>query len=439
VTPPRVAFFSDSFHEVNGVALTSREFARFAADRDYPFFCVHTGLETRYSKDGEFESFELVNSPWVLELERDLAFDLLFFRHRSRLGRQLRGFRPSLIHVTGPSHVGILGAMLAYELKVPLVASWHTNLHEFAARRLDRKLAWLSPRLRERCVELAERGTLYWTIRFYRLAQLLFAPNPELVRMLSVGTGRPTHLMQRGIDTSLFTPERRTRRGDEFVIGFVGRLSPEKNVRMLADLERSLRAAGIHDCRFVIVGDGSERAWLARNLHRATLPGVLSGESLAEAYANMDVFVFPSETDTFGNVVLEAMASGVPAVVGGSGGPKFLVQPQRNGYIARDIQTFTQAVAELRTHPTLRERMAKAAREDAMTRSWETVFSRVYGQYDELLVNAEANQHVQHESEDSRSEEHGDRQGQHPGHQKISERLHLQARAVGRHGARDAG
>jgi hypothetical protein len=137
-----VAFFTDSFHEVNGVALTSREFARHAADRGYPFFSVHTGPETRYSKNGELETFEIAHSALVLELERDLAFDLLFFRHRARLRRQLEAFRPSLVHVTGPSHVGMLGAMLAYDLKVPLVASWHTNLHEFAARRLERKLAW---------------------------------------------------------------------------------------------------------------------------------------------------------------------------------------------------------------------------------------------------------------------------------------------------------
>ena len=329
--------------------------------------------------------------------------------------------------------------MLAYDLKIPLVASWHTNLHEFAARRLERKLSWLPERARKRCVDFAERRTLYWAMRFYRLAKLLFAPNPELVRMLSAGTGRATHLMQRGIDTTLFSPARRTRSDGEFVIGFVGRLSPEKNVRMLAGLERSLREAGIHDCRFLIVGDGCDRAWLAKNLKRATLPGVLSGEALAEAYANMDVFVFPSETDTFGNVVLEAMASGVPAVVGGGGGPKFLIRPHQNGYIAGNLEEFTQAVRDLWSNAPLLNLVAKAAREDAMTRSWDKVFTGVYGEYQALLLNAEADEHVQHESEDSRAEEHRDGQREHPGEQKVAQRLHLQAGMVGRHGAGDSG
>ena len=199
MNPPRVAFFSDSFHEVNGVALTSREFAGFAARRGYPFFCVHTGPETRHWIDGEFETFELAHSPLMLGLESDLAFDWLFLRHHKRLREHLQAFRPDLIHVTGPSHAGILGAILAYSLKVPLVASWHTNLHEFAARRLDRKLGWAP------VAKQVERCVLDWTMRFYRLPKLLFAPNPELVRMLIGGTGRPTYLMQRGIDTGLFS------------------------------------------------------------------------------------------------------------------------------------------------------------------------------------------------------------------------------------------
>jgi len=384
---PRVAFFADSYHEVNGVALTSRAFASFAANRSYPFLSVRTGPETRHWRDGELETLEIAHSPFVLGLERDLSFDLLFLRHRGKIRKRLTAFRPNLVHVTGPSHTGILGALLAYDLNVPLVASWHTNLHEFAARRLEPKLAWLSESLRRDLVTVAERKALEWTLRFYGLARLLFAPNPELVAMLTARTGRPTHLMRRGIDTTVFSPTRRTRTDGDFVIGFVGRLSPEKDVRVFASVERALRYAGIRDYRFLMIGDGSERPWLARNLERATLPGVLTGPALAEAYANMDVFAFPSETDTFGNVVLEAMASGVPPIVCGRGGPKFLVQSGRNGYVAESLEEFAQALMDLRSHPSLRARMSKGAREAAMTLSWENVFDRVYLGYDEMLAS----------------------------------------------------
>ncbi len=140
--------------------------------------------------------------------------------------------------------------------------------------------------------------------------------------------------MSRGIDTELFSPEyaspaHQTRLDRDFVIGYVGRLSPEKNVRLLAEIEQSLIRAGMSKYRFLIVGNGSEHGWLSSVMERATLPGVLRGEDLARAYASMDAFVFPSATDTFGNVVLEAMASGVPAIVTREGGPKYLVQPGR--------------------------------------------------------------------------------------------------------------
>ena len=107
----------------------------------------------------------------------------------------------------------------------------------------------------------------------------------------------------------------------------------EKNVRFLAEL-RGLVAAGSPDFRLVVVGSGSEAGCLRANLRKATLTGILRGEELARAYADMDVFAFPSETDTFGNVVLEALSSGVPAVVTTAGGPKFLVESGVTGFVA---------------------------------------------------------------------------------------------------------
>jgi glycosyltransferase involved in cell wall biosynthesis len=383
---PRVAFFTDSYHEVNGVALTSREFARFAANREYPFFSVHSGPETRHWREGVFETFELAHSKMLVGLERDLSFDLLAGRHWKALRKQLEAFRPDVVHVTGPSHAGILGVALAHSLRVPLAASWHTNLHEFAGRRLERKLGWLPGRWRESLTSAAESKALDLVLAFYRLARLQFAPNPELVELIARRTRRPTYLMQRGIDTHLFSPSKRTRRDGGFVIGFVGRLSPEKNVRVLRDVERRLKDAGISDYRFLVVGDGSERPWLAQNLERSALPGILRGEPLAEAYANMDAFLFPSETDTFGNVVLEAMASGVPAVVSAAGGPKYLVDTQRNGYVGGNVEEFTQALLELRSDTARREEMAHDARRAAMFHSWESVFDSVYGRYVEIVA-----------------------------------------------------
>ena len=385
MTVPRVAFFTDSFHEVNGVARTSREFARFARNANYPFFSVHTGPRTACWTEGNLTTCELKLSWASVRLETDLFLDLLVLRHLPRLRRALRQFRPELIHVTGPGHLGLLGAIVAYDLKVPLVASWHTNVHEYGAKRLATLLRRFPARLRSALCGFLEWFGLNLILWPYHWARLLFAPNPELVNMLLRKTGHPTHLMGRGIDTDLFSPAQRRRADDEFVIGYVGRLSSEKDVRVLAALEKRLIAAGTSNYRFLIVGGGDERDWLAANLQRRNLPGVLRGMELARAYADMDVFVFPSRTDTFGNVVLEAMASGVPPVVSMGGGPKYIIRPGVDGYAEPNIETCAQSVLALHHNPALRHRMAANARQRALTFSWEAVFRGVYAKYEEAL------------------------------------------------------
>lgn len=382
----RVAFFTDSFHEVNGVALTSREFDAFARRRSIPFFSVHAGPRDQTFQDGSVTTVEFRRGSFRWNLERDLAIDFLFLRHRKRLLAELAAFRPDLVHITGPGDAGILGAMLAHQLGVPLVASWHTNLHEFGASRLRSALACLPDSARSAAGGWAERNALNQCIRFYRLAKLLFAPNPELVELLGTRTGRPTFLMERGIDTNLFSPAKRARSDRDFVLGYVGRLSPEKDVRVLAEIEQKLIEAGEGNCRFLIVGEGSERAWLQGAMQRAELPGVLRGDSLARAYASMDVFLFPSATDTFGNVVLEAFASGVPAIVTGAGGPKFLVTPGVNGYVAGGVEQFVSRTLELSRDPALLSHMRHMAREAAERFSWDAVFSRVCERYERALA-----------------------------------------------------
>jgi len=379
---PAVAFFTDSFHEANGVALTSRQFDQFARTHGYPFFSVHAGPATKHVKDGPYELFELANSRATLRLEHDLFFDLRFSRYRRRVIEALREFGPDLVHVTGPGHMGLLGAIAAKALGVPLVASWHTNVHEFGARRLAKILRRWPEVVQRRLPPWSERKSLDLIVWFYRLARMTFAPNPELVHLLETRTGRPSHLMLRGVDTALFSPERRARDDDEFIIGHVGRLSAEKNVRLLAELERKLAEEGIANYRFLVVGEGSERAWLRENLRRADLPGLLRGVPLAEAYAEMDVFVFPSETDTYGNVTTEALASGLPAIVSAQGGPKFLVRQGVDGFVAADLAGFANAVMTLFRDRTRLAQMKVNAREAAERKSWSAVFESVYEQYE---------------------------------------------------------
>ncbi len=388
---PRVAYFPDSFHEVNGVAHTSRHFEAFARRRNLPFLCVRAGDRGEtLVEHGNVWTLELPRSIFSFALEKDLRFDPAFPRHIPIMDEVLDRFRPDLIHITGPSEVGMLGAGLAHHRELPLAASWHTNVHEYLARRSD----WLVKLLPEWQSLVTGKKiqdlTLAAAARFYSIAGVLFAPNVELCRLLETETGRACFLMPRGVDTELFTPARRPAKkdGEPFVLGFVGRLSVEKNVALLAAIQDQLLAMGVTNFRFLIVGHGSEEAWLRERITQADFAGVLHGEALAQAYAGMDLFVFPSHTDTFGNVVLEALASGVPAVVTPDGGPRYIVRdtdgPESSGRIVPD-EDFSAAIAGVIANPKRHEAMRKAARAYAVTAGWDAVFEGVYAGYKTIV------------------------------------------------------
>jgi glycosyltransferase involved in cell wall biosynthesis len=389
---PRVAFFPDSFVEVNGVAHTSRHLAAFAGRRNLPMLCVHGGGRTEQIVEGCVTMVSLQRGSFGFGLEADFRHDLLFWRHAKRAIEAAREFKANVVHITGPNDTGQLGAYVAHKLRLPLVISWHTNLHEYAARRLSKLAAPLPNAWRERLAGLAERQSLRAELRFYRLGRAILAPNEELRDMLARETGRPTHLMRRGVDTSLFSPAKRLREDGAFLIGYVGRLTPEKNVRRLAELEGGLMEAGAGDFRFLIVGGGSEREWLERRMRRAEFTGVLRGEALARAYASLDLFVFPSQTDTFGNVVLEAQASGVPCLVSAQGGPKSIIhsgqydQGAPSGIVADGPSDFLEATLGLMSQPDRLNRMREAALKRAREFSWDSVFEQVYQTYEDCLL-----------------------------------------------------
>src|SRR5580658_6466549 len=210
MTFPRVAYFPDSFHEVNGVANTSRQFEAFARRRNLPFLCVRAGGRPRaVTEDGSVWTLELPRGFLSFALEKDLRFDPAFLRHIPLIGEVLERFQPEVIHITGPSEIGMLGAGLAHHLEMPLAASWHTNVHEYLARRSDWFLRLLPERQSAATAKKIEDLALATAAFFYSGARVLFAPNPELCARLTELTHRPCHLMSRGVDAELFNPSKK--------------------------------------------------------------------------------------------------------------------------------------------------------------------------------------------------------------------------------------
>lgn len=361
--------------------MTSKRLLRYVKKNDLPFLCIHAGNKTEVTDDGNLRFLSLKRSLASVSMDEGLKFDPLFFRHVNQIKRELKRFKPDVIHITGLNDVSNVGAYLAWKLDLPLIGSWHTNLHQYAARRLRKKFSFLPTNFKENFTEYLERKIFDGAILYYKMPQIILAPNDELVDILEKGTGRKGRLMIRGVDTELFSPKHRTVDDDIIRFGFVGRLQAEKNVRMLADIEKALVNAGRTNIEFLIVGEGNERKFLEKNMKKANLTGFLEGKHLSEAYANMDVFLFPSDTDAFGNVVQEANASGSPCIVTDKGGPKFIVREGKTGFVAKDLEGFVKHSLGLIDNPKKLSEMKKASLEFAETRSWDSVFDEVYNGY----------------------------------------------------------
>lgn len=387
MTIPRIAFCTDTFEEPNGVATIARQFAAFAKCHDYPFLLVRPGERCRTYADGSVNVIEVERSSLCVPLDMGLRFDLRISRHFPWLRERMGAFDPDLVHITGPGDIGMLCSRLSHVLRVPkppLVASWHTNLHQYARLRLTPVLRLLPERMGASLGEKVERGALRAAARFYQTARLTLAPNQEILSQITSLTGRPGCVMPHAVDTDLFAPEPGRPPGP-LTVGYVGRLTPEKNVRFLARVAAGLPKELAGRVRFLIVGDGSERSWLMENLPPAQFTGVLRGQDLAHAYACMDLFLFPSRSDTFGLVVLEAMAAGVPVVAFRLPGPRSAVEDGCTGFTADCPDDFLSDVVQLLQDAELRQRLGRASRRSAERFHWSTVFHALYNAYQTVL------------------------------------------------------
>ena len=411
---PRVALFCETYHEINGVALTARQLVAYAKRHDLPLLAIHGGKNPGVWNEGKVRRIELKRSWGSVGIERDLEYDFFFWRYRNRIRKELQLFRPDVIHITSPGELGQLGVYLSRRLDVPLVASWHTNFHQFAARRFEKLIGFLPGKISRPAVGWSEEQGLRVLLWFYNFAKVTLAPTEAQVEWLEKELRKPSFLMPRGVDGEQFNPKRRTVNDETLRLGFVGRVTPEKGVRLLRDIETELGNRGLDNFRILIVGDGSEVMWLKKRLKHGEFAGVLRGEDLARAYANMDLFVFPSRTDTFGNVVQEAAASGVPSVVTNEGGPKHLVVAGKTGLIAETNAQFVAKVAELALDRNRLREMGQAARKRVSGVSWDGAFEKTYLAYRACLPGEAAENAVEKKMPLARAQTSSARHSSHP-------------------------
>ncbi|WP_259607899.1 MULTISPECIES: GDSL-type esterase/lipase family protein [Microbacterium] len=289
-----------------------------------------------------------------------------------RLTAALEAFRPDVVHLASPFALGWRGVLAAGRLGVPAVAAYQTDVAAYAAR----YGVALTTAIAERHVA-----------RLHRRATLTLAPSSASEQQLArLGVDR-VRRWGRGVDADRFHPDRRIPRWEhrmpgETVVGYVGRLAPEKQVEDLAAL------AGLPGIRLVIVGDGPSRPRLQALLPDAVFLGHLSGDALAAVMASIDVFVHPGESDTFGQTLQEAHASGVPVVATGRGGPRDLVRMGVDGWLYRpgDLDDLRMRVADLAGDPRKRRAFGRAGREAVESRSWERVCTQLLEHFEEARM-----------------------------------------------------
>lgn len=291
----------------------------------------------------------------------------------SRLGRELAKRTYDLAHSSTPDPMGWFAYGIARRSDCPFVAVYHTALDHYARIRYERIVGRLAGKAMGAFMS-------HWVFRFYNKADLVLAPSRSVRDELDAQLRPPVRVLSRGVDTVRFHPEHRTRTDSGVRALYVGRVAPEKNLAHLVDIFK-----GRDDVHLTVVGDGPYLEIMRRELPQATFTGRLGGHALAQVYADSDLFVFPSHTDTLGNVVLEAMSSGVPAVVTSSMGPKELVDHGRTGFVAPSDDDFVQAVDWLVQDQQMRKQMGLQAREAACTHRWSDIAERMLMLYEETI------------------------------------------------------
>lgn len=370
----KVVYFTESLlPHVDGVSRTLAQLFGFLEQRGVDFRIYSPfvpGPEVSWS--GRVRPVRFIRFP----LYPDYRVSSPFGR---AVWREVEAWKPDLVHVVSPTPLASRAQKWAQKRGIPVVSSFHTHFVSY---------------FRYYGAPWAEGFGWRMLKRFYDRCERVYVPTHAIIRELAEHGIANTELWSRGIDLARFSPEHRSDAlraeagagPDTPILLMVSRLVKEKDMADLVEMERILRDRG-NTHRLVLVGDGPMRGELQAALPHAHFAGHQTGEALARWYASGDVFVFPSTTETFGNVVLEAQASGMPAVVVDRGGPPDLVQPGETGFIARgnDPADLAEKCETLLRDPARRARMGRQAREAARERDWAAINGRLIDSYGAIV------------------------------------------------------
>jgi glycosyltransferase involved in cell wall biosynthesis len=360
--------------QVNGVSRTLGQLVRHMTEAGDLVQVVHPDYG-QPSDAAEHVTVRSMALPWY----KDVRLPLPPF---GSVRRRIDAFRPDLVHIATEATLGLNILLHARRRGYPVVSSFHTNWDHYS----DHYRVGFA------------RGTIWRYLRWFHARTLeTYVPSRPTIADLEARGFHDLVLWPRGVDGRLFRPDRPGRdvvrealgfAGENVVIGHVSRLAPEKNVGYLADALAIVGEAR-PTARFLFVGDGPERVNLERRMGpNARFAGYRSGPDLADHYAASDVFAFASLTETFGNVVLEAMASGLPVVAVRAGGVADIVRPGGTGLLVEPGEPptkFAEGLIRLVDDVALRRDLAESARTYALTQTWDAIMGGLRDRYLAIL------------------------------------------------------
>lgn len=374
----KVALFTGNYNHIrDGVSLTLNRWVSFLLENNADVLIFGPTVDNPdLNHKGTLSAVPSVAMPGRPEYRITTGFP-------SKNRKQLEDFSPDIIHIATPDVLGYKALRWAKKAGVPVVSSYHTHFTSYLkyySLGFIESLGWMY---------------LRW---FYGQCEQIYVPTKSMAEELkskSIGHSPDSlKIWARGVDTELFHPSKRDlawRRelgfgDDDVVFTFISRLVWEKNLKLFAGVIQKLHKKYPH-VKSMIVGDGPAGDEMQEMLPDTRFTGFMTGENLARSYASSDVFFFPSDTETFGNVTLEAMASGLPCLVADAAGSKSLVTHNVNGFLipVEDEEKFLESAEALATNKELRKRMGEASLERSKNYTWSKINSGLLKCYTEVL------------------------------------------------------
>lgn len=365
----RVAIFSDTYlPEINGVARTLGRWTAYLEKQGIDYMVFAPGHNQSVASSAESAVKRSCSIPFLLYPECRFALP-----NPLDIKNALSAFRPTLIHVATPFMLGLFGQHYAKKHDIPLIASYHTNFDQYLPWY---KVEWLSP--------------VFWKYMhwFHADCRQIFVPSQSTKAYLMEKGFSRLEIWSRGVDTEKFCPDWRLLREEtllqhgadpeKFTLLYVGRLAPEKSTEVLFDAWNQLSDALRDRSQLIIAGNGPQYESLVKRAQGQAIHciGFVEGKELSRLYAAADLFVFPSATETFGNVVLEAMAAGTAVVGVAAGGVKDNIDDGVTGLLCSpgNAATFAAAITTLYHDEALRSQLAQGGLDYARQKSWNAVF-----------------------------------------------------------------